>query len=178
MNRVYFAEEDDRNENALKGLNRLLVVVLVALLVVFVGGTAVAIANNGGVLSPRYRRVDPTPKQVVNSSLRSKKSVSAYTELGQIRTVTKGEGEAPGTLLVITPWFSYPSVDTQLYEELSQKKMQEKSIVIGCISSHTKKELLEMGEQAVKDEIRDRINAALILGKIENVYFDEYLFFE
>ena len=35
-----------------------------------------------------------------------------------------------------------------------------------------------MGEQAVKDEIRDRINAALILGKIENVYFDEYLFFE
>ncbi|MBQ3799151.1 MAG: flagellar basal body-associated FliL family protein, partial [Treponema sp.] len=112
------------------------------------------------------------------SSLKSKQSVSAYTELGQIRAVTKSAGDQGGVLLVVSPWFSYPSSDIQLYEELAQKERQAKSLIIGYFSSYTKEQLLGMGEQKVKDGIRDKINEQLVMGQISSVYFDDYMFFE
>ncbi len=167
--------EDDQS---LTAFNRILIIILVALVIIFVGGTAVALAKNGGELSSRYRRTDPSPKQVVNSSLKSKQAVSAYTDLGQIRTVTKGEDGKSGTLLVVAPWFSYPSSDIQLSEELAQKEKQEKALIIGYFSSYTKAELMGMGEQQIKDGIKAKINEQLVMGQITNVYFDDYMFFE
>ena len=158
--------------------NRLLLIILIVLFTIFVGGTAVALARNGGELSVKYRKVDPSPKQVVNSSLKSKQTVSAYTDLGQIRTVTKGQDGQSGTLLVVAPWFSYPASDIQLYEELVQKEKQEKSIIIGYFSSYTKAELMEMGELKIKEGIREKINEQLVMGQISCVYFDDYMFFE
>ncbi len=166
------------NDQDLKSFNRLLLIILIVMLIIFVGGTAVALAKNGGELSSRYRRTDPSPKQVVHSSLKSKQVVSAYTNLGQIRTVTKGEGEKSGTLLVVAPWFSYPSSDIQLSEELAQKEKQEKALIIGYFSSYTKAELLEMGEQQIKEGIKAKINEQLVMGQITNVYFDDYMYFE
>ena len=167
-----------RDDGSYKGLNRILLVILIVMLVTCIGGTAIALAKNGGELSVRYRKSDPSPKQVVNSSLKTKQSVSAYTDLGQIRAVTKGEGDRGGSLLVVAPWFSYPSNDIQLYEELAQKEKQAKSIIIGYFSSYTKEQLLNMGEQLVKEGIRGKINEQLVMGQITNVYFDDYMFFE
>ncbi|MBP5156830.1 MAG: flagellar basal body-associated FliL family protein [Treponema sp.] len=181
--KYYYREQDERrsrpeDDGSYRSLNRLLLLILIAMLITFVGGTAIALAKNGGELSVKYRKSDPTPKQVVNSSLKTKQSVSAYTELGQIRTVTKGTGNDAGTLLVVSPWFSYPSSDIQLYEELAQKEKQEKSIIIGYFSSYTKEELMAMGEQRVKEGIREKINEQMVMGQISSVYFDDYMFFE
>lgn len=184
-NGKFYSREQDygerlgrKDDGSYKGLNKMLLLILIAMLIVFVGGTALALAKNGGELSTRYRKSDPTPKQVVSSSLKSKQSVSAYTELGQIRAVTKGKGDQSGSLLVVSPWFSYPSSDIQLYEELSQKEKQAKSLIIGYFSSYTKEQLLGMGEQKVKEGIRDKINEQLVMGQISSVYFDDYMFFE
>ena len=184
-NGKFYSQEQDygerrgrKDDGSYKGLNKMLLLILIAMLIVFVGGTALALAKNGGELSTRYRKSDPSPKQVVSSSLKSKQSVSAYTELGQIRAVTKGKGDQSGSLLVVSPWFSYPSSDIQLYEELSQKEKQAKSLIIGYFSSYTKEQLLGMGEQKVKEGIRDKINEQLVMGQISSVYFDDYMFFE
>ncbi|MBQ9538910.1 MAG: flagellar basal body-associated FliL family protein [Treponema sp.] len=185
-NGKYYSREQDarrrvssKNEvNSYGGLNRTLLLILITMVIIFIGGTALALAKNGGELSVKYRKSDPSPKQVVNSSLKSKQAVSAYTELGQIRAVTKGEGDKGGSLLIVAPWFSYPSNDTQLYEELAQKEKQAKSIILGYFSSYTKAQLLDMGEQMVKEGIRGKINEQLVMGQISNVYFDDYMFFE
>ncbi len=184
-NGKFYSREQDygerrgrKDDGSYKGLNKMLLLILIAMLIIFVGGTALALAKNGGELSTRYRKSDPSPKQVVSSSLKSKQSVSAYTELGQIRAVTKGMGDQGGSLLVVSPWFSYPSSDIQLYEELAQKEKQAKSLIIGYFSSYTKEQLLGMGEQKVKEGIRDKINEQLVMGQISSVYFDDYMFFE
>lgn len=184
-NGKYYAREqnygrrgDIQEDSSNKRLNKLLLFILIAMLVIFVGGTALALARNDGELSTKYRKSDPTPKQVISSSLKSKQAVSAYTDLGQIRAVTKSIGDKSGSLLVVAPWFSYPSNNIQLYEELAQKEKQAKSLVIGYFSSYTRDELLAMGEQKVKDGIKHKINEQLVLGQITDVYFDDYMFFE
>ena len=184
-NGKYYSREQNERRRSIREadaslilFNRLLLIILIVLFTIFVGGTAVALARNGGELSVKYRKVDPSPKQVVNSSLKSKQTVSAYTDLGQIRTVTKGQDGQSGTLLVVAPWFSYPASDIQLYEELVQKEKQEKSIIIGYFSSYTKAELMEMGELKIKEGIREKINEQLVMGQISCVYFDDYMFFE
>ena len=184
-NGKYYSREQNERRRSIREadaslilFNRLLLIILIVLFTIFVGGTAVALARNGGELSVKYRKVDPSPKQVVNSSLKSKQTVSAYTDLGQIRTVTKGQDGQSGTLLLVAPWFSYPASDIQLYEELVQKEKQEKSIIIGYFSSYTKAELMEMGELKIKEGIREKINEQLVMGQISCVYFDDYMFFE
>ena len=110
---------------------------------------------------------------------RKNQKLDAFTELGQIRAVTKAEeGEEGGILLVVSPWFSYQSGDTALFEELAQKNRQEKAIILNYFGSYTEKELLAKGERNVKEELLSLINEQLVLGKITNVYFDQYLFFE
>ena len=170
--------EGRKDDGSYKGLNKMLLLIIIAMLIIFVGGTALALAKNGGEFSTKYRKSDPSPKQVVSSSLKSKQSVSAYTEHGQIRAVTKSAGDQGGVLLVESPWISYPSSDIQLYEELAQKERQAKSLIIGYFSSYTKEQLLGMGEQKVKDGIRDKIDEQLVMGQISSVYFDDYMFFE
>ncbi len=161
-----------------ENFNRILLIILIALIVIFVGGTAVSIAKNGGEIKSKYRHADPTPKQVINTSLKTNSRLSAYTDVGQIRTVTKGSDSRTGILLLVSPWFSYQANDTALFEELAQKDKLEKSIIIGFFSEYTKDELLAMGEQKIKEDIKNRINNELVLGKIKDVYFDQYLFFE
>ena len=160
-------------------LNRVLLALLLALVVILVCGTAVGLVNGKNRQGTQYRRADPSPQKVMSSSSKSDQKLDAYTELGQIRTVTKAEeGEAGGIRLVVSPWFSYQSGDTALFEELAQKNRQEKSIIMNYFSGYTEKELLAKGERNVKEELCSLINEQLVLGKIKNVYFDQYLFFE
>lgn len=159
-------------------LNKVLLAVLLALVVILVCGTAVGLVSGTHKKSPQYRRADPSPQKVTHSGKKNQK-LDAFTELGQIRAVTKAEeGEEGGILLVVSPWFSYQSGDTALFEELAQKNRQEKAIILNYFGSYTEKELLAKGERNVKEELLSLINEQLVLGKITNVYFDQYLFFE
>lgn len=78
----------------------------------------------------------------------------------------------------MTPWLSYPSGDQILFEELSQKERQLKGIFASYFSSHTSRELHEKGENSIKKELMDAINAQLVMGKIRGVYFNDYIFIE
>ena len=44
--------------------------------------------------------------------------------------------------------------------------------------SYTKSDLISKGEKKIKEELRDQINDQLVLGKINSVYFDQYIFFD
>ena len=85
--------------------------------------------------------------------------------------------EDTGEIVVVSPWFTYPAGDSALFEELSQKERMAKNIVYEYFSTRTRKELLKHGEKNIKDDLLKEINSQLVLGKINGIYFSEYIFF-
>jgi flagellar basal body-associated protein FliL len=64
------------------------------------------------------------------------------------------------------------------YEELCTKTRSLKSIIVSYFSGQTKAQLQKKGESTVKAQLRNLLNKELVLGKIDALYFGEYLFFE
>ena len=159
-------------------LTTFLSVILVLLIVVLVGGTAVALVTNKDGIGSQYRRADPRPERLISASRKSDKRLNAYTELGQIRTITKSPDDShTGALLIVEPWFSLAAGDTPLLEELKQKRRKEQNIIENYFGMYTESELKAKGLTQIKEELCALINEQLVLGKIENVYFTEYMFF-
>lgn len=160
-------------------MQKVLSLIAAALFILILTGTLIHLASGKKKISENWRKADPEPKKVINMSRRSDSKLDAYTDLPQIRAVTKPASEnESGTLVIISPWFSYPAGDTVLFEELSQKERQEKAIITDYFARHTADELHKKGEQAVKTELTNLINEQLVLGKIRSVYFSEYIFFD
>ena len=103
----------------------------------------------------------------------------AYFELGRMRIIPKLDtDEEVATVMVISPWLSYPSGDTVFYEELSRKQGVIKGVFTSCFSSLTKDEILSLTEERLINSLIDEINKKLSLGKVSNIYYTDYLFLE
>ena len=162
-----------------KKFTRIILYVIAGIMVILLTGTIVALVRNRNVPGAAYRKADPSPQKVINMSAKKDGKVAAYTALGEIRAITKAQGnDSMGVTLVVSPWFAYPDGDSVLFEELSQKDRQFKSIIGTYFSTYTVKELHYKGEKRVKEEILALINDQLVLGKITAVYFDSYVFLE
>lgn len=83
-----------------------------------------------------------------------------------------------GTVLLITPWISYSSSDTIFFEEISRKKPMLCGIFQNYFSQFSKKELLSQSENTIEENITNQINSHLSLGKIQGIYFTDYIFLE
>lgn len=157
-------------------LNKALLTLIAAALVIIFFGSAVGLTKNNP--SEDFRQADPEPQKVINYSAKKNEKIAAYTELGEIRAVCKAPSEdEKGTIVLIRPWFSYPDGDTVLFEELSDKSRKLKVIFSDYFASHTEDELTLLGETKIKQDLCHLINAELVLGKITAVYFDAYIFF-
>ena len=103
----------------------------------------------------------------------------AYYELGRMRIIPKLDKEDEiQTVMVISPWLSYPAGDTVLYEEIARKSGVIKGCFITYFSSLTKNEILSLTEEKIINELIVEINSLLSLGKINNIYYTDYLFLE
>lgn len=150
---------------------RILAFMAIAIVLFIIFGTAVAFVSKKAIPGANLRKIDPSLEKV-QAENKSKGNVSAYAELGELRAGTRNHE----TVIVIEPWFPYPSEDTAFYEELSQKTREMKSIILTYFSAHSKDELMKKGENKVKEDILEEINNQLVLGKLKTVYFNEYLF--
>ena len=158
-------------------LNRILAITAGTISAAIAVATITAFAVSGGNPGINYRRADPDPMKMANKSKGKDDAVDAFTDISQIRIQTRieSEDEEP-SVIVVTPWFSYPAGDQQLFEELSQKERQMRGIFAGYFSSRTSRDLLDKGEVKIKEELLDEINAQLVMGKIRAVYFNDYIF--
>ena len=116
------------------------------------------------------RKIDPKPVRVEKKS-GTKNTV--YSDIGRLRAIT---ADVPPVSLVITPFFTFPTADNAFFEELVQKKRRLRSVFLDYFALHSKDELIKMGEAAVKQELIEKLNAELMLGKIDVLYFNEYIF--
>ena len=153
-------------------INKILLFLLLAIFVFIVGVSAIALCTKNIHPGEGLRHEDPSPKSVSTSK-------TAFNEIGQIRTFTLEEqGNSEKAVVILTPWFEYDGTDNALFEELDRKHLSIKSLLVNYFSTKTKAELLSLGEEKIKSELKDQINENLVLGKITKVYFNDYLFLD
>ena len=170
-------------------LNKILIIIIITLFVLILGITAGGFISKKAKPGKNLRTADPEPtvKELESLNKRSGDKLAAYTGIGRIRTVTASandtgiqsadkDSETGVTPIVITPWFSYEESNTELYEELSRKRILITGIITNYFSSRTEKELLSTSEEKIKAELLEEINEQLSLGKINAIYFSDYIF--
>ncbi|MDR1786610.1 MAG: hypothetical protein LBR23_09165 [Spirochaetaceae bacterium] len=158
--------------------DRALVLVLLALGAVILGGTLLAFALGKARPGVSLRRAEPAPRETAGKPAVPGRDV-AYTALGQIRVSARGDSpDGEGAVVLVSPWFSYSPGDSAFYEELSAKNRKLRAIFVDYFSRRTPSELLRKGEAAVKKELAELINGELTLGRISELFFDEYVFFD
>lgn len=165
---------DDKDESH-ELLNKILLCVIAAILVIILIGTIIGITGK--------------KKQTPEALIAQGKAVAlmapsdtdevAYFELGTIRVSTAAaDSEEGGSIMVLSPWLAYPAGDTVFYEELFRKSGSLKGIFQAYFSARTKNQLLAETEEKIVQIIMEEINADLALGKITGIYFTDYLFLD
>jgi flagellar basal body-associated protein FliL len=100
-------------------------------------------------------------------------SKEVYKKLGKIRTSTKD-----GIPLVVSIYFPFDKNDTEFYEEISVKNESLKAIISGYFVVYTYDDLKTKGENFIKEEILRKMNDKLVLSKIEELFFEEFVYFD
>lgn len=123
---------------------------------------------------------DPLPTEIESLNKKNGEEMAAFTGISTIRItpLASPDSEENPAILVITPWFSYPADDTEFYEELSRKRTLITSILTYYFSSKTKEEIIALPEETIKNALLTEINGNLSLGKISQLYFTDFIFFE
>lgn len=97
-----------------------------------------------------------------------------FSMINQIRTRTADK--SPHSVSVKVE-IGYNEGDEKIATELTSRNSQLTDLVRTFFGSKTADELLT-DEQAIKDELKERINAVLTNGRVESIIFPEYQVFE
>ena len=100
------------------------------------------------------------------------KEYALYGDLGQLRAVT---ADNPPITVVLKPFLEYKASDTVFQEELVAKKDSLKKAVLDWFSLESAYRLSSELPQNIKQALIDQINQKLVLGKIHNIYFEEFI---
>ncbi len=156
----------------MKKIEQILLLIVSSVVIFIIFATAIAFAS--GVAKPgnSLRKEDPSPTIITK---KSDDTTSVYSQLGLLRCSTADDPAIP---IVVSPYFPYPSSDTAFFEEIFKKNQKLRLIVTSYFESYTQKELLDAGEELIKTSLLERINDELVLGKVDELYFAEYIFLE
>ena len=165
-------------------LNTVLYSIIIALVIVLIIGTITGFVKKNE--SPSDEVLLQQGK-AINLSAPANTDFVAYYEIGSIRIVTtknsnsevNSQNDLENTcVLVVNPWVSYAEGDTVFYEEIARKRGVIKGICTTYFSERSKDHLLSITETKVEQELMELINAQLSLGKIQDLYFTDYIFLE
>lgn len=152
-------------------LNRILGLIVIFLAVMIVSTTA--------VVSTQKKNRSRTIVTALPGNESDGTIYVSYRELGMLRSTTAPDKKnKKGTAVVLSPVLTYQSDDEEFFEELSRKNQEIKAVFTEYFSAHTKTELNRLGESAVKEELRAKINSMLSLNKIHEVYFESLTYLE
>lgn len=151
----------------------ILYAVLFALIFIIVAGTIFVFAGRQAQPGKGLRNAEPAPEVAPDQ-------FETYTDIGQIRAVTSAGPEADGqrVTIILEPWFAYETADTAFREELAGKRQKIRSIFTNYFLSRTYDQLVRTGESGVKAELLSQLNNELVMGHIDALYFEQYLFLE
>jgi flagellar basal body-associated protein FliL len=146
-------------------VSRILAVIAAALALVILGGTVYAF----------FLKVPGTTEKVSGTFSSPASAADIFTGIGRLRIAVNNGGPAT-VLLSIT--FPYPGADRAFTEELAGKVPEFRSIATAYFAALSAAEVLNLDEAKAKAEILRRYNAELRLGKIDVLYFNDYMLLE
>lgn len=168
-------------------INNILYIIIFALALIIIITTIIGFLSHKAKIGKNLRTPDPAPSEIETFNRKNNTNLDAYTALGTFRLTTKNEKTSEEkkeneeitfnqTLLVVEPWFSYPKDDISYYEELSRKRIVMSGIITNYFTTKTKEEIMQIDEDKIKQDLLNQINAELSLGKIEELYFTQFMF--
>lgn len=98
-----------------------------------------------------------------------------FTGIGRLRTVLKGEQGREGDSVIIRIVFPYNAADTAFTEELVRNIGFFRETVSAYFTAMAASDPRLSDETSIKTELLDRFNARLRLGKIDRLFFSEFL---
>lgn len=147
-------------------VNKILSYCILVIILVIVFGTFIYFVGN------LFKDENSSEKKDEQPILLNADSFEIYKKIGRIRTSTKDE-----IPIVISVYFPFPKEDREFYEEISVKNQSLKAVISSYFLNYTKEELEKKGEISIKRDILSLLNEKLVLNKIPELYFEEYLFF-
>ena len=161
------------NEKKINSINKILSIILLALFALLLFMTITAFIS----VKIKSKKNLQNSKSSFEVSESKDDTLKVFAGLGRIRCSLKPEGDTDVRCpVVISPWFNYDKNDIQFYEELSKKAPLFKSLISSYFTNGTKTHFQEIGEEQVKKEILSILNEHLVLGKIDELFFSEYIF--
>jgi flagellar protein FliL len=158
---------------------RILIVIVIILGAVIAGGTVIALAGRRS--APTVAAEGTTGITGDLDARRSSqdaaggRSAAYFTGVGRIRAATT---DARPATVIVSIAFPYDKNDTAFSEELAARTRDFRQLAVELFSSYTGAQLRKLGEAELKTELLRRYNAQLRLGKIDTVYFNDYLIVE
>ena len=157
-------------------LNKVLLAIIAFLILILISGTTAGLVNRHNqkpeILISQGKAINLAEPQA-NAEL-------TYYNLGTLRILPKAPEEKASqqekSILILTPWISYAKDDTVFFEEISRKSGLIKGVFLQFFTSYSQKEILSCGEEKIKEELISEINKILALGKIQDIYFTDFLF--
>lgn len=147
-------------------VNKILSYCILVIILVIVFGTFIYFVGN------LFKDENSSEKKDEQPILLNADSFEIYKKIGRIRTSTKDE-----IPIVISVYFPFSKADREFYEEISVKNQSLKAVISSFFLDYTKEELERKGEISIKRDILSLLNEKLVLNKIPELYFEEYLFF-
>lgn len=161
------------NEKKINSINKILSIILLTLFAVLLFMTITAFIS----VKTKSKNNLQNSKSSFEVSESKDDTLKVFAGLGRIRCSLKPEGDTDVRCpVVISPWFNYDKNDIQFYEELSKKAPLFKSLISSYFTNGTKTHFQKIGEEQVKKEILSILNEHLVLGKIDELFFSEYIF--
>jgi len=152
---------DETQKTGPRRIERVLGAVAACLAVVLAAGTVYALA--AGL---------PAKKAIRSALAASEPDASGqdqWLDLGRLRAEA-----ADGSVVVARIVLPYSGADRAFREELAGKRTELKALARELLESVVSGTIQEGGEGAVKAGLRDRLNAILVLGALDTVYFTEF----
>ena len=157
---------------------RILIVIVIILVALIAGGTILAAIGSG--TAQAASTAGPTgpagPEELAARRSRpaedSGRNSAYFTGVGRIRAAT---ADARAATVIVSIAFPYDKNDAAFSEELAARTRDFRQVAVELFSSYTGERLRRVGETELKAELLRRYNALLRLGKIDAVYFNDYL---
>ena len=136
---------------------------------------ALALAILAGTIWARFT----TRKEAQKEAAAQLAATREFLDVGRTRVQLEGEkaGES-GALLIVKAAIPYSPADGQFQEELVRKLPEIRETVRSFFSLYTLSELQATPESELKAQLLKRLKNVLVLGQPEDIYFDEFIFFE
>jgi len=152
-----------RDIRFLDAIYKFLLALLICFAAALIGGT---------VYTLFFKRAVPEPAVIAPDRI--------FTGIGRQRLLTAGGNSAGSreSVVILSITFPYAPEDRAFTEELAARVGEFRSVTEKYFRALNAADLEKKGEEKIKTELLDQFNGILRLGKIETLYFNDFMMLE